>query len=35
VVAVGLTKLVFFGGRFLIALIRPVLSFYVSILMSI
>jgi Zn-dependent protease len=31
----GLMALVFFGGRFLIALIRPVLSFYVSILMSI
>jgi Zn-dependent protease len=31
----GLMALVFFGGRFLITLIRPVLSFYVSILMSI
>ncbi|HXX28068.1 MAG TPA: site-2 protease family protein [Terriglobales bacterium] len=31
----GLMALVFFGGHFLIALIRPVLSFYVSILTSI
>lgn len=31
----GLMALVFFGGNFLMALIRPVLLFYISILMSI
>jgi Zn-dependent protease len=31
----GLMALVFFGGRFLMALIRPVLSFYISILMTV
>jgi Zn-dependent protease len=31
----GLMALVFFGGNFLMALIRPVLSFYISILMTI
>jgi Zn-dependent protease len=31
----GLMALVFFGGNFLMALIRPVLLFYISILMSV
>jgi len=31
----GLMALVFFGGNFLMALIRPVLLFYIAILMSI
>ncbi|MBZ5572413.1 MAG: site-2 protease family protein [Acidobacteriia bacterium] len=31
----GLMALVFFGGKFLMALIRPVLSFYIAILMTI